>query len=147
MRPVASMETMSLRCRVTRARQRMLQTTVTTSMSLAALMATMYRQHKDIPGPAFLRLPNLATKRPSLNCHALGQVARFIYVASKFDGQMISEKLKGNNRENGPDRIMRRRNLDDVVGNVFQLFAAVSAGQRDDRTLARFHLLNVIEVF
>ena len=35
---------------------------------------------------------------------------------------------------------------DHVVGDTFQLLRAVAAGHGDDRTLARFDLLDVVEV-
>jgi len=36
---------------------------------------------------------------PSLYCHALGQIARFIHVTTKMYGQVISKQLERHNRK------------------------------------------------
>src|SRR5258707_861395 len=81
-----------------------------------------------------------------LDRHALGQVTRFVDVAAEFDGQMISKQLERYHRKNRAETIDHIRNLDDVRGEVFQLFRAISGSNGDDRSLARLYLLHVVQV-
>src|SRR5205823_10618747 len=83
----------------------------------------------------------------SLDSHALGEIARFIYVTTELDGEMVRQKLK---RDDGQDRhhvIGRFGQSDDLICDAFQMFCAVAACQRNDRSLARLHLFNVVQIF
>jgi len=86
-------------------------------------------------------------RQQSLYRDALGEIARFIDVAAECDGDMIGQKLEWDDGENRHDVIRRFRQDDDVVSDTFEMFHAVAAGQRDDRSFASFHLLNVVKVF
>src|SRR5438132_220162 len=79
--------------------------------------------------------------------HTLGEVARFIDIATQLGGEMVSEKLKRDGRQDGHDIIKRFRQHNDFVSNFLEMLRAISAGQRDDRPLAGFHLLDVVQVF
>src|SRR5580765_5051111 len=59
---------------------------------------------------------------------------------------MIGKKLKGDNAENRNDGIRNARDFDNVVGDSFELFCAIATGEGDDRTFARLHLFDVVEV-
>src|SRR5260370_315083 len=81
-----------------------------------------------------------------LDRNALGQVTRFVDVAAELDRQMISQELQRDHRKNRAETIDHIRNLDNVRGEVFQLFRSVSGSYGDDRSLARLYLFNVVEV-
>src|ERR1022692_1879685 len=83
----------------------------------------------------------------SLDGHACGEIARFVDIATKLDREMVGEELERNDGEDRTDTIGDIRNLDDVVGNSFEFFGAVAAGQSDDWAFARFDLLDVVDVF
>src|SRR5438067_974634 len=59
---------------------------------------------------------------------------------------MIGEQLKRNHGEYRHHAIGCFREGDNFVGNIFKLAHTVAAGQRNDRTLTSFDLLDVIEV-
>ena len=64
-----------------------------------------------------------------------------------FVVEAIREKLKRDGRQDGHDIIKRFRQHNDFVSNFLEMLRAISAGQRDDRPLAGFHLLDVVQVF
>src|SRR6266496_1360098 len=83
----------------------------------------------------------------SFHRQTLGEIARFIDVAAKLDRKMVGKKLKRDDRQDRHYAIERFWQGNNFVGNVFELLRAVPAGERNDRTLTSFDLLDVIHVF
>src|SRR6058998_1975090 len=79
--------------------------------------------------------------------HTLCEIAWFIDVAAQLNCQVISEKLKRNDRQDWHYVLGRFRQHDYFVGNFFEVLGSVSTSYRNDRSFAGFYLLHVIQVF
>ena len=60
---------------------------------------------------------------------------------------MICQKLERDDAQNRHHVIGRFGQNDDLICDAFQMFCAVAACQRYDRSLARLHLFNVVQIF
>ena len=69
--------------------------------------------------------------------YGFGQVSGLVYVAAAADGDVVGQQLERDDFENGRQFFRGRRNEDDVVGGVFDLFVAFGR-QCDDLSGARF---------
>src|SRR5947207_118831 len=79
-------------------------------------------------------LPQPTTQRESesryldfyglLDCHALGQIPRLVHIAPANDRDVISEQLKRNDCEQRKQSFHRLRQINYVVGFLFDLFVA-----------------------
>src|SRR6266513_3014758 len=79
--------------------------------------------------------------------HTLCEIAWFIDVAAQLNCQVISEKLKRNDRQYGHHVLRRFRQHDYFVGNFFEALRTVSAGHCNDGPLAGLNLFDVVQVF
>ncbi|MFM8887368.1 MAG: class I SAM-dependent rRNA methyltransferase, partial [Chthoniobacterales bacterium] len=85
-------------------------------------------------------------RRALLDRHALGQITRFVHIATARHSNVVGEKLQRDDREHGHEPIGRVRNPQRVIGDFLQFLVSFGADP-DDRAFARAHFLDVARVF
>src|SRR5882724_8014756 len=87
------------------------------------------------------------TSTRSFHSYAFGEVPWLIDISAEFDCEVIGEKLKRDDGQDGHYVLGRFRQHDDFIGDLFEVLGTVSAGHGDNRSLAGFHLFDVVHVF
>src|SRR5438067_9068779 len=72
--------------------------------------------------------------------HALSEIAWFIDIAAQLNCQVISEKLKRDDRQDWHDVLGRFGHHAYFVGNVLEALGSVSTSYRTDRSFAGFYV-------
>jgi hypothetical protein len=81
-----------------------------------------------------------------LHRNAFREITRLVHVAAELHREVVGKELQRNNTQNRTDEIRYSREGDDIVGDAFQLFAAVTGSDGDDRAFPRADLLNVVHI-